>query len=227
MSYKFKIIILIITCLSYIGLHPGMAQPTKESLILAWENVQKSDPQILVFNKIAKNRYKFKTEHFPFNGELKVLNINIDDRWSDYEYGTIMGVIEIELLDLPEDFLKKHSYSYSIWSQNNMLYFDKKSETWMSTKEYYAQNQKTYNLNPFTSIFKYLPFDITSIIFIVIIVIIIFYLSRIQKKNEKYINNAQDMTKKSLELVHKSLALGEETNKILREIAELLKEKKI
>jgi hypothetical protein len=217
---------LIITFLFTIGSHSSIAQPTKESLLPAWENIQKSDPKTLVFDKIAEDRYKFKTEHFPFEGELKVLNINIDDRWSDQEFGTIMGVIEIELVDLPEDFLQKHSYSYSIWSQNNMLYYDKKSEQWLSSKEYYALSQKKYNLNPFTSIFRYLPVDITTIIFIVIIIIIIFYLSKIQKKNEKYINNAQDMTKKSLELIHKSLALSEETNKLLKEIADLLKEKR-
>ena len=51
------------------------AFPTEESLIETWEGFQKSDPKTLIFEKLSGNRYRFKTERFPFDGELKKYRI--------------------------------------------------------------------------------------------------------------------------------------------------------
>ena len=115
------------------------AVPTEKSLIEAWESFQKQDPKNLIFEKISKNRYRFKTERFPFDGELKILNVTVDEQISGFEGGFILGVVEIELINLPKDFLEKYSYSYSAWIQDNILYYDTEEEKWLSDDEYYGR----------------------------------------------------------------------------------------
>lgn len=200
------------------------AQPSEKSLIETWETIQKNDPKTVVFQKKEENHYRFETEIFPFDGELRVLNISIDDRMRDFKYGYITGVIELELVNLPESFWKKHSFSYSSWSQNNVLYYDQKTGKWLSSREYYAKSRKDMTGNPlvrFRNIFTNLP--IIILIFFIVFLIIISV--KIQNKNKKYIDFAHDSTKKSLELSQKHLILDEETNKILKEILEVLKNK--
>jgi len=113
---------------------PLFSAPTEKSLITAWENQQRNDPNTLVFEEISPNTYRFKTERFPFDGELQILNVTIDEQIFGFEGSVIMGIVEPELLDLPEDFSKKYSYSYSSWIQNNILYYDKEEEKWLSAK---------------------------------------------------------------------------------------------
>jgi hypothetical protein len=87
---------------------PLRAQPTESSLIQAWENLQRSDPQIVTFKKIEDGRYEFKTHRFPFDGELKILNAIIDDRLADVEPGIIRGAIEYDLVGLSKEVQEKY-----------------------------------------------------------------------------------------------------------------------
>lgn len=48
----------------------AQAQPSQQSLVEAWERLQRSDPETLAFEKIAERRYRFRTSRFPFDGEL-------------------------------------------------------------------------------------------------------------------------------------------------------------
>jgi len=198
------------------------AEPREKTLVETWEAIQKSDPKTVVFEKLEENTYKFRTERFPFDGILRVLNVSIDDRMSDSEYGYIMGVVEVELVDLPRDFMEKYSYSYSMWAQNNMLYYDKETKKWLSNKDYYAKSQERLPKPPrmfFWNILSYGPI----IILIVFVVFSLIVINNLQKKNRKYMDFAEDSTKKSLELIQKSLVLGEESNRVLKEILEELK----
>ncbi|HKR02012.1 MAG TPA: hypothetical protein VJT09_15130 [Pyrinomonadaceae bacterium] len=112
------------------------AQPSKESLIQAWENIQKSDTETVVFEKLGDNRYKFKTNRFPFDGELRILNVIIDDRFSDSEFAAVTGTIEYDLVGISDEVEKKYERSYSLWKANNTLYFDSETKSWMPARDY-------------------------------------------------------------------------------------------
>ncbi len=198
-----------------------LAAPTEESLLSAWEDFQKNDSKTLVFKKLSSDRYRFKTDRFPFNGELRVLNLTIDEQVSGFEGGFIMGIVEVELLDLPEDFLDKYSYSYSSWIQNNVLYYDKENEEWLSAKDYYAKAREKIPSGFFMDILNYLPF--LFLIFIVVIFIIVF---NVQKKNKRYLDFARDLSLKEAEFVEKTYKLAQKSNKLLSEILKELKKKK-
>jgi hypothetical protein len=196
--------------------------PTEESLIQAWENIQKKDPKTVVFEYLSPGNYHFKTERFPFDGELKVLNVTIDERMESYDYGYIMGVVEVELVDLPEDFLEKYSYSYSTWIQNNMLYYDEENEKWLSTKEYYGQIKEKIPSGYLMDVFNYAPSFIFFFLFLFLLIIVFV----IQRKNRKYLDFAQDLNKRQMEIVEESHRLAKKNHKVLTEILKELRKKK-
>jgi hypothetical protein len=196
--------------------------PTEESLIQAWENIQKNDPETVAFEYLSPGSYHFKTERFPFDGELKVLNITIDERMEGYDYGFIMGVVEVELVGLAEDVLEKYYYSYSAWMQTNMLYYDKENEKWLSDKEYYGKIKEKMPSGCFMDVLNYAPFVI-YLFFLFILLVIIF---AIQRKNKKYLDFAYDLSKKQMDLVEESHKLSKKNYKVLSEILKELKKRR-
>ncbi len=198
------------------------AVPTEESLIEAWENIQKKDPETVVFEYISPGSYRFKTERFPFDGELKVLNVTVDERMEGYDYGFIMGVVEVELVGLAEDVLEKYYYSYSAWMQTNILYYDKENKKWLSDKEYYGKIKEKMPSGCFMDVLNYAPFVI-YLFFLFILLVIIF---AIQRKNKKYLDFAQDLNKRQIELAKESHRLAKKNHKVLTDILKELKKKK-
>lgn len=122
------------------------AQATQASLVKAWEEVQRNDPETVTFEKTGEGRYKFKTERFPFEGELKILKAGVndysyggDDESDGAPNGYVVGVIEYDLVGLSAEVEKKYEHSYSNWQMNNTLYFDKEGGEWLSLDKYRAK----------------------------------------------------------------------------------------
>lgn len=198
------------------------AFPTEESLIETWEGLQKSDQKTLIFEKLSDDRYRFKTERFPFDGELKILNVTVDKQTSSFEREFILGVVEVELLNLPKDFLEKYSYSYSTWIQDNILYFDTEEEKWLSDEEYYGKMREKVPPGFFFDILNYLPF-----LFLFLVITILLIAINVQQKNKRYLKHAYDLSEKQMKLIEKSHKLAQESNKLLSKILkEFLKELK-
>jgi len=183
------------------------AQPTKESLIEAWEVLIKSDPDTIVFEKLEENLYKYKTDILPFDGQLKILNTIIEKRETVYDddNNVVWGAIETELVNLPEDFIAKHPYSYPKWQRNNTLYFDNDSERWLTQKEFFAQKKDELQRSPLRrNPLRFLYGNITVIVLVFVTLLLIIFTNRIQKKTERNIK--------------KSFILADETNRLLTEI---------
>jgi hypothetical protein len=218
----FLSVVMVICALSL-----TIAQPTEENLIKAWEKLQKEDPHTLLFQKVEKNLYRFKTDQFPFDGELRILNVIIDDRMRGYEYGSVMGVIEVELVDLPEDILQKYSYSYSLWVTSNTLFYDEESQEWLTPSEYYAKTlpHTSRSQTVLSNLTGYLSTCGYLFILIVVLVIIFLFIHNVQKRNKKYLDDSKASIGRSLEIAEKSLHLSEEGNILLKEILEELKKR--
>jgi hypothetical protein len=61
-----KIVLIFLFCLAMSSLLLAAEKPSEESLIKAWEELQKRDSNTATFEKIADRRYKFRTNLFPF-----------------------------------------------------------------------------------------------------------------------------------------------------------------
>ena len=83
---------------------------TRESALDAWVEIQQSDPQTLVFEKIGEKRYHFSTERFPYDGELDVVNVAIDDLGiiGDDPLDNRIAIIEVDFVDMPDEVRQRH-----------------------------------------------------------------------------------------------------------------------
>jgi hypothetical protein len=217
---RLNIFLTTILILSFIPANL-LALPTEESLMETWESFQKKDPKTIIFEKLAKNSYHFKTERFPFDGELKILNVTVDEQTSSFEDGFVLGVVETELVDLPKDFMEKYSYSYSAWVHDNILYYDKQEEKWLSDDEYYGKMREKIPTGFFMDILNYLPF-----LFLLLIVAIFLIVFNVQRKNKKYLDHAYDLSEKQTRFMEESYKLEKKSNKLLAEILKELKKGK-
>lgn len=132
----FMIVCLVLVCV--VADAPAAPKPSKDGLIREWEITLKDAPDTKVFEKTENGRYKFKTDAFPYDGELKLLNVAI----SKYGDGFFNGTVEIDLPDLTEGLKSKLAESYRQWDwKHNRLYFNNDDSTWLSSGEYSKRAQ--------------------------------------------------------------------------------------
>lgn len=208
--------------------------PDRESLISAWEALQRKDPQVIAFEKLEPGLYRFQTSRFPFDGKLRVLNVAIDelDGFPDENGGFALGVVEIELLDLPEDFLAKYAQSYGFWYRTNTLYFARQSGRWLSVNEW----QETF-ARQYRGWLRCLGIGGTNWIWWIVLGVFLAFAAILARRTQRQMNRAmaaQDQAisdqKQALErqayavqLSEQSLRLGERQNALLEDILAELK----
>ena len=105
------------------------AAPSQETLLAAWEVAQKADPKTKVFEKIEPRLYRFSTTRFPYEGTLRVVNVNIDPVPGDEQF-PFEGIIEVELDGVTEAFEKRYELSYGYWRLSHRLVFRAGSKEW-------------------------------------------------------------------------------------------------
>lgn len=225
MKHASYVNILIVICF-WLMPSVSLAQPTEENLVQAWENIQQTDPKNEVFEKIGKNTYKFKTKWFPFDGSLRILNVTIDDRNKHIPsmYNYTMGVVEVELIDLPNDFTQKHSYSYSLWAGGNMLYYVGDDNKWVTYNELFDKKESEYK-GDFTGGFLSIIADnLFLIVFILVLIPLLLIITKKQQKRyQRYLDNSEEKINKSFELNQESLELTKESLDIQKKILAHLK----
>lgn len=221
-----KVFIAVLLCLvfSFVGFAEQL--PTEESLIAAWEEIQKNDPNNIKFEKIKDKEYRINNNKIPFEGILKINSADIEDSMmGDNEY--LMGIVDAELVGLSSDFIEKNSRRYYGWARNNNLYYDKNKNKWITVQEFHKV--LTENQDKVMGIFSFVS-NYLFIILLIFIIISAVYFSRKQKKviNKSFEQQAQVIAQvnKSLELGEKSVELNQETNEILKDILDELKKSK-
>ncbi|MCA9755715.1 MAG: hypothetical protein KDA27_07935 [Candidatus Eisenbacteria bacterium] len=207
---------------------------TRESALDAWVEIQQSDPQTLVFEKIGEKRYHFSTERFPYDGELDVVNVAIDDLGiiGDDPLDNRIAIIEVDFVDMPDEVRQRHFQSLGLWERNNTLYYQNDTDTWLSALEWQKALTETYS-----SPFWYSCFSWSSWVWIGIALLLILMVVTMSRKANKQIDrtmSAQDKVmedhKVSLERQAEAIALTKEaiaesrhTNQLLGDILEELK----
>jgi len=196
---------------------------SEKSLLEAWEELQKNDPKTLEFTRTEANSYQFHTERFPYNGRLIVLNTSITESPAVYDKNYLMGVIEVNLPDLPENFYTIHSHSFSMWQQNNYLYFDQEQNRWLDAREWQTQIMETSAGSPWWSCIGSFWF-----IFLIILIIFLFLFSRKASSQMKSAMTAQNTAlkqqQKALDDQQRAMEMTEQSLVVIQEIRDLLKQ---
>ena len=191
----------------------------QSELLATWEEAQRSDPQTLLFERVEPGLYRFETERFPFAGDLRVLNVAINDQAYREDERLRMGIVEIELVDLPEEFLARHAHSYGFWMQTHLLYFDDEAGRWMSGEEWQQRvvGDPGSWCSPLVSL--------SGWFWIVMLLVLIVALSFAIRKANGQMKSAMSAQEKALSeqerairLTERALEIGEESNLVLKEI---------
>jgi hypothetical protein len=117
----------------------GSEQKTEAGLIAAWEQERKSDPTTIKFEKTKDRQYHFSTKRFPFDGELLVRNVVLEDYPGVNQDGISTGTVEVELQGVTDDFHRTFGTSYAKWSTGNTLYWDPTAQHWLTSEQYFQQ----------------------------------------------------------------------------------------
>ncbi|MCG8486199.1 MAG: hypothetical protein MI756_01885 [Chromatiales bacterium] len=207
----------------------AVADVSREQLLLAWEEHQKSNPDILQFKKLGKDLYHIKFAHMPYDGELKLLAYNTEllDYLPDINPYTHTGYVEIDLTAAPAEEINKYSRSYSRWLQSNTFYYNRESQSWDSWSVYRQQlDQQSEDLISDTSgilkVFDYWEYILLAVFLYFVVVTI---------NNDRRVKRSlalQDRAMEDLEvnkrLIKEELDLHQETNRLLGEMLSLLKQ---
>jgi hypothetical protein len=199
------------------------SQPTEATLLAAWEAAQRSDPRTVALEKVGERRYRFETTRFPFKGELTVASVNLEDVDLPDGDGSVMGAVEVELVGAPADLASRHSLSYGAWQAGNVMYFDRKADRWLTSREWQRSLQRRYS--PWSGLLS-----IGNLLFIGLLLFLIVVLGRLSRKAStqyKAAMSAQEQVlarqEESMALARRSLELSEESTALLRGILAELK----
>lgn len=222
MKHFIGILLLLISNLSY-------AQ-NKESFLAAWENIQKNSEQVESFENTEKGRYKIKFTTLPFEGELVVLDYDVEDRpfvGTNKSY-TKTGYVEVDLVGAPENMMTKYSRSYHKWIATNNLYFNSVTSTWVTVKkfnkDFVARRKDRWSGN-----LSYILLENWVYILPAIILFLLFSLilnSKRLKGLVKNHNKAMLDMQASIAMQNEGVKLHKETNEILVNILKELKEQR-
>ncbi len=208
--------------------------PPKESgLLQAWEQLQREDAQTLKFERLDQGLYHFHTQRFPYDGQLRVLNLSITPLGYDagLNHSDLwQGVVEVELPEVEEAFYTRHSHSYSRWTQNNYFYYDSEQNRWLSPAEW--SQRLTEQAGEPGGQAACVANWIGDFFWLFLLVMLLFFLIWIGGKSNKQIKanmEAQDTALKQQEyavkLSEEAVELSRESNRLLQEMLEILKKK--
>jgi len=203
---------------------PLQAQKNEATLIAAWEQEQKADPDTIKFEKLADRKYHFATKRFPFDGELLVRNISIPDSGAEEEFGISSGSVEVELQGVPEDFHRTFAMSYGQWTVGNTFYWDAKSQRWL-TPEQRAKLARDFfpRSRPLWSI---LFTEGWLVIFLVILLALLLPIFRYRRRFTEITARSERslaLGERAIQLSERNIQLQEEHAKLLQEIRDSLK----
>jgi len=204
---------------------PVCSQKNESTLIATWEQEQKSDPATITFEKLADRKYHFATKRFPFDGELLVRNVSLQDFGGENEYGTSSGTVEVELQGVAEDFHRTFAMSYGQWTVGNTFYWDAKGQRWLTPE----QNAKYFRdaiprSRPLWSFLFVQGWLALLLVLVVVLFLSLFRYNRRMKEITERSNRSLAIGERAVQLSERNVQLQEEHAKLLQEIRDLLKE---
>jgi hypothetical protein len=223
--------VFLLAC-AFLPASPSAAEkplPTEASLREAWEKKQREDPKTEVFEKLAEDRYRFKTARFPFDGELRVLSADVGDPVEfPGDEGFVMGTVNVELVGAGEELTRLHPQGYGLWTATHTLYFDEKGGRWLTAKEFSARARRKVSCA--SSWFSAFSGGLFWILFLGILGVSLWILTR---KTTRQMNSAMAAQEKALaeqaramKIAERGLELTEDSNRLLREIRDALGDRK-
>jgi len=206
----------------------------KRDFLLAWEKIQSSNSQVESFEKIDDLKYKIKFTSLPYEGELVVVAYDVET----FEFSTTgesdfnkTGYVEIDLPDALEELAVKYSRTYYKWAESNTLYYNQKTQEWISQKQYNEYLMNEGSEETFGALFWLWEYWSYILVFIILYFFVSSVLGNKKIKEsldlqKESVEQANILSKASMEAIEKSLSQHERTNELLVELIEEVKKQK-
>ena len=127
-------------------------QPDRASLIAAWEEYVRGLPSTGKLESLGDDRYAIKDSELDFEGELHIKGVLIraaDTYGVETEFSHF-GMIEFDLVGLPEERLGTQIYYYWL-ADRQTLHYSSEREGWVDLKAY----QQSFTSPDGTVLFRY------------------------------------------------------------------------
>ncbi len=209
------------------------AEPTRESLVAAWEEHIRSLPGTASLEKTADGTFQLEDTDLPYDGELKILGALVRSSESpayESEY-THLGMVEFELTDLPAERLSSQVYYYWL-ADRQTLHYSAESGEWVDSTAY---------RNSFTELYEDMPslgalsFMVNYGIWILLVALVIFVFVGLNRQTRKAralmdetaainqqarenLDRAEKMQDEVLAIARESRDLQSESNELLRQM---------
>jgi hypothetical protein len=201
------------------------AQKNEAGLLAAWEQEQKADPSTTKFEKIGERRYHFVTKRFPFDGDLLVRNVSIQNLAPYGDQAYIMGTVEVELQGVSDDFHRTFAMSYGQWTIGNTLYWDAKGQSWLTADERMKQAREALpRSRPFWTMLFAEGWSLVTLALLFFLVYSLFRYNRRMREITARSDRSLALTERAIQLSERNVQLQEEHAKLLQEIRDQLKE---
>ncbi len=211
----------------------SVAAPDRESLLEAWEQRMAGLPGTDEFEALGDGRYRIKDTNLPYEGELSVIGVLVQPVDSpQYQPGfSTLGMVEFELVDLPDERKASQSYYYWLNGRQTLYYYDEE-QRWLDSQAY--TQALTANYDPAVSL-GVMSFMLNYGIWILLIALVIFIFvgfkrqtgkahalmddsADINQKARENLDRSEAMQKEVLDITRESQQLHRETNRLLGEI---------
>lgn len=198
------------------------AEADRESLIEAWEAHVAGLPGTVEFEALGEGIYRLQDTDLPYEGDIKLVGalVRISESPGFETDFTHFGMVEFELVDLPEERLASQSYYYWL-ADRQTLHYSGAEERWMSPLAYQSAISEQYS--PDVS-FGALGFMLNYGIWIPLVLLIAFVfvaVHRQAKKARSLMDQSESINRRASENLDRSERLQDEVLTISREMRDL------
>ena len=208
------------------------AEPTRESLLAAWEEHLRSLPATTSFEKTGDNTYRFADTDLPYDGELKVHGALVRSSESpgfDTEF-THLGMVEFGLTEMPEERLTSQVYYYWL-ADRQTLHYSATTEAWVDSTTYTDSFGDMYDLPSLGALSFMINYGIWILLAALVIFIFVGFGKQTKKARElmdetaainqqarENLDRAEKMQNEVLAIARESRDLQAESNELLRQM---------
>ena len=222
---RHRIRVILTGVLLAASLNVSAAEPNRQSLIDAWVDYMPTAPGTVVFEARGGDRYYLEDENLPYAGELRLIGALVRPAEAMGEDATFthIGMLEMELVDLPVERLQSQNYYYWL-SDRQTLHFSAVGQAWLGPAAYRKAIQDLYSSD---ISFGPLSFMLNYGIWILLIILLIWVFVAFNKQHKKaraLLDDSSSINALARENLDRSAAIQKESIQITRQVLEVQKE---
>ncbi|MDH3351879.1 MAG: hypothetical protein OEM51_10040 [Gammaproteobacteria bacterium] len=208
-----------------IAAQAAAAEPDRDSLIAAWEAYVAALPGTAGFEVTGDGIYRLQDADLPYDGEVKLVGALVrSTEAAGFDSGfSSIGMVDFELVDIPEERLASQSYYYWL-SDRQTLYYSDAEQRWMGPAEYQASITALYSTGGSVGALWFMSKYGIWLLLIGLLVFAFIAVGRQAKKARAIMDDSAAINQQARENLDRSQGMQDEVLSIARETRDLQSE---